>query len=335
MDLAAWIETRLRPVECDSTAFMYDEMESQSGHSLPILYRPFDIADRAHWGDRGSMLDFLLSTEGEGRRLLDFGPGDGWPSLIIAPFAREVVGVDASPRRVAVCRENAHRLRIQDARFVHVAPGGTLPFDDASFDGAMAATSLEQTPDPRAALAEIRRVLRPGGRLRIHYEDLARYRGGREREIHLDPLPGGHSRLELYEREVDRERASMVRLVLSLSRAEVLAIAGDAGGRFEAEHLTAGVLERFQGCVIEARRCVLMHPSAATWVRWLGEVGFSTARPTHDGAAVAVQRFDRLEPHERPASLEALDTYLRPLVAEAVEDAAPLDREPPITAVRG
>jgi SAM-dependent methyltransferase len=42
-----------------------------------------------------------------------------------------------------------------------------LPFRDASFDGAISATMLDHVPDPRRALEEIRRVVRPGGRLAV------------------------------------------------------------------------------------------------------------------------------------------------------------------------
>jgi len=71
-------------------------MESQSGYSLPIIYKPFDGTEKSHWVDRGHLYDFLYSTKGMGKKLLDFGPGDGWPSLIIAPFAQEIVGLDSS-----------------------------------------------------------------------------------------------------------------------------------------------------------------------------------------------------------------------------------------------
>ena len=42
---------------------------------------------------------YLVETA-DRKILLDFGPGDGWPSLLLAPMADEVVGVDASRRRV-------------------------------------------------------------------------------------------------------------------------------------------------------------------------------------------------------------------------------------------
>ena len=91
-------------------------MESQSGQSLPLIYREFDVARRGDWCDRGAMFDFLLGLRGEGKRLLDFGPGDGWPSLVVAPFAGEIVGVEGSRKRRLVCEENARRADEDNVR---------------------------------------------------------------------------------------------------------------------------------------------------------------------------------------------------------------------------
>lgn len=138
-DLFDWIGHNLQPTACTTPELIYDDLESQSGRSLPIIYQPFDVADRGHWRDRGSLFDFLLSCAGPGAaddstplgRVLDFGPGDGWPSLLLAPFAREIVGVDASARRVDVCRENARRLELGNATFVHVPSCTSLPASDS------------------------------------------------------------------------------------------------------------------------------------------------------------------------------------------------------------
>jgi len=126
-----WIEGELEPRSCNSEEFIYDDIDSQSGRCLPIIYQPFDAGNRSHWCDRGSLFDYLFSTDG--KRLLDFGPGDGWPSLIVAPFVDEVVGVDGSRRRVKVCMENARRLGISNAKFIWVEPGASLPCQDNSF----------------------------------------------------------------------------------------------------------------------------------------------------------------------------------------------------------
>jgi hypothetical protein len=61
---------------CTSTEFMYDEMESQSGESLPVIYRGFDLGKRADWHDEGCIIDFATSVGTQGSRIMDFGPGE-------------------------------------------------------------------------------------------------------------------------------------------------------------------------------------------------------------------------------------------------------------------
>ena len=92
----------------------------------------------------------------------------------MTPMVEQVVGVDGSKRRTGVCTQNAERLAVTNANFVHIEPGKPLPFEDGSFDAVVAASSIEQTPDPKATLSERYRVLRCGGRLRSDYESLGR-----------------------------------------------------------------------------------------------------------------------------------------------------------------
>ena len=88
------------------------------------------------------------------RRVLDVGCGDGRiPSLYAAP---EVVCVDTSPAAVAAARERGLDAREADAR--------ELPFEDGSFDVVTCNHTLYHLADPDRALAELARVLRPGGR---------------------------------------------------------------------------------------------------------------------------------------------------------------------------
>lgn len=332
MDVFEWIEKELRPVESDSAEFIYDDMDSQSERCLPLLYESFDVNKRAHWADRGSMFDFYLSTGGG--RLLDFGPGDGWPSLIVAPSVKEVVGVDASARRVEVCTENARRLGITNAEYVHCAAGNRLPFDDGSFDGVMAASSVDQTPDPKATLAEIFRVLRPGGRLRIFYEALGRYRDGRERDVWLAELDHHSSRLILYDRDIDGERVRQYGLTLAAPHGEVISATGMDTDSLSFEAITVPMLKTLQGTVTDTKVCRLTHASGRTMAGWLREVGFESVRPSHSGALFAAGLFDRIPVTERPDEMAGLDAFLRPLIDVVVRMAAPLDSDPMMTAIK-
>ncbi len=86
--------------------------------------------------------------------------GCGWGELaewVARETDARVVATDLSPRMVELARD-----RGVDA---HVADVQALPFDDASFDVVVAAWMLYHVPDLDRAVAELARVLRPGGRL--------------------------------------------------------------------------------------------------------------------------------------------------------------------------
>jgi SAM-dependent methyltransferase len=228
-------------------------------------------------------------------------------------------------------------MGITNARFVHIPASGPLPFEDESFDGVMAATSIEQTPDPREALREIYRVLRPGGRLRMDYEGLAYYRGGKEREVWLLDM-GEACRLIIYDRHIEQEGADEYGLDLSMPVGDVAsALTGGASASARAvgiEHVTPGALDALRPAITAAWVCTLSHPSGATYVRWLREIGFSVVQPTHNGGRFARELFGNMLPRDRPASLEGVTDLLSPLVQVVVEMPAPVELDPMITAVK-
>jgi ubiquinone/menaquinone biosynthesis C-methylase UbiE len=327
-----WIKRELKPRSCNSEELIYDDMESQSGRCLPIIYQPFDAGNRSHWCDRGSLFDYLFSTDG--KRLLDFGPGDGWPSLMVAPYVDEVVGVEGSLRRVDVCIENAKRLGITNAKFIFVEPGSSLPFEDNSFDGVMVASSVEQTPDPKAVLRDLFRVLRSGGRMRMAYEALGRYRNGRERKTWLCPINDHTCRLILYDRRIDKEQVSQYGITFSMPSGELLKSVAEDRRSISFEMVTIPVLERLRSVVVDAQTCSLTHPSAETLVTWLNDVGFRKIIPSHSGAELAGHLFDGLSDDARPKDIGGVESMLRPLVKIAVRMAAPLSIDPMITAIK-
>ena len=76
------------------------------------------------------------------------------------------VAADISPYMLERAREEARRMQALDAIEFVEADVTALQFDDASFDLCVTYNGLHCLPDPRAALAELARVLRPGGTLR-------------------------------------------------------------------------------------------------------------------------------------------------------------------------
>jgi SAM-dependent methyltransferase len=246
----------------------------------------------------------------------------------------EVVGVDGSRRRVQVCQENAARLGIENARFVYVSPGEALPFEDECFDAVVASSSLEQTPDPRAALRELYRVLRPGGRLRIDYESLGGYRHGGERDLWLWPIDEGRCRLVLFDRDIAGERVRQYGLTFDMpDRALVRSFARDATA-LSLDMVTVERLEALRPVIVDARVCTTIHPSGPTLASWLRETGFRGVLPSHSGALFAGRLFEGLAESDRMTDVDTVDALVRPLVRLVVDMAAPVKSDPMITAYK-
>jgi ubiquinone/menaquinone biosynthesis C-methylase UbiE len=166
--LETWIVNTTKPVESNSAEQTYDRMERQGGGSLPVLDVPQDLHLEDHFLDEARVRDYAAHLAGA-HEVLDIGPGDGWPLLRLAPFFRSLTGVEASQRRVDTINSHIERLGIKNVK-VKKGSATALDFLDNSFDGAVAGTSVEQTPDPYAALREVYRVLRPGARFRASFE---------------------------------------------------------------------------------------------------------------------------------------------------------------------
>jgi ubiquinone/menaquinone biosynthesis C-methylase UbiE len=94
--------------------------------------------------------------------VLEVAVGTGM-NLALYPEKVRLTGVDLSPEMLARARSRSAALgRAIDLR---EADAAALPFDDDTFDTVVSTLATCAVPDERAALAEMRRVLRPGGRL--------------------------------------------------------------------------------------------------------------------------------------------------------------------------
>ncbi len=100
-----------------------------------------------------------------GHRVLDMGSGTGYPAVLAAQAVGsggEVVGLDLAEEMLDVARRKAAGLGLANLSF-RPADVTTLPFEPASFDAVITRFCLMFLPDVARAVAEIARVVKPGG----------------------------------------------------------------------------------------------------------------------------------------------------------------------------
>jgi ubiquinone/menaquinone biosynthesis C-methylase UbiE len=104
----------------------------------------------------------FAAARGAGKRVLDCACGAGYgAALIAARGALRVVGVDVDPAAVEWARGH---FAVGAVEFLH-ADGARLPLPDASVELAISFETVEHVEEPRRFLAELARVLAPGGEL--------------------------------------------------------------------------------------------------------------------------------------------------------------------------
>jgi arsenite methyltransferase len=107
-----------------------------------------------------------------GERVLELGPGPGAFTVGAAQGAGvegRLIAVDIQPEMIAQVERRVGNAGLTNVE-THVASAHHLPLDDESVDRAFLITVLPEIPDPSRALAELHRVLRPGGTLSISEE---------------------------------------------------------------------------------------------------------------------------------------------------------------------
>lgn len=108
--------------------------------------------------------------------VLDLGSGSGFVARAIAArggFSGEVLGVDLSPELVAAAARLAEGEGLQGRVKFQVGDIRSLELEDGSFDAVIAHTLISHVPDPVHVIAEIFRLLKPGGMAGIFDGDFA------------------------------------------------------------------------------------------------------------------------------------------------------------------
>jgi ubiquinone/menaquinone biosynthesis C-methylase UbiE len=107
-----------------------------------------------------------------GERVLELGPGPGAFTVDAARRAGpqgRIIAVDIQPEMIARVEERVREAGLSNVE-THVAGAYELPLENESIDRAFVVTVLPEIPDRNRALAELWRVLKPGGRLSVTEE---------------------------------------------------------------------------------------------------------------------------------------------------------------------
>src|SRR5712692_8085807 len=143
-------------------------LDATFGHPRGLLGRLGGVIMAHSTGLRNEWAISLLDMRSTDRILeVGFGPGAMVQALAARATEGFIAGVDVSPVMLwQASRRNA--LAIGEGR-VQLRQGSALalPFEDASFDTALSANSVQLWPDQVAGVKEIQRVLRPGGVIAI------------------------------------------------------------------------------------------------------------------------------------------------------------------------
>ncbi len=119
--------------------------------------------DQRRWG-AVRMRRCLASLEGVSGRVLEVGCGAGRCIRTIAHHRPDLAAHGCDLSESAINRAREHR----DGVNYRAADAANLPYEDESFDVVVVMDLLEHVPDVGAVLAEIRRTLKPAGRLHLH-----------------------------------------------------------------------------------------------------------------------------------------------------------------------
>ncbi|MCC8166832.1 MAG: class I SAM-dependent methyltransferase [Planctomycetes bacterium] len=146
-------------------------VETTEGIQNTLTVHDYDRMARHHrdkgYTDIKALAKYGLNRSGTG---LEIGPGPGYMGLewLKGTTKTTLVGLEISEEMIKVATRNAAEYGFTDrVTYVHGNAATAFPFADASFDVAFSFSSLHEWDNPKIVLAEMYRVLKPGGRLLV------------------------------------------------------------------------------------------------------------------------------------------------------------------------
>lgn len=112
----------------------------------------------------GTLLEKLLQEIGDGTTVLEVAAGTGVVSLRMAERAGRVYALDLSQAMVMEAKKKAGAKNLENIEFL-VDDAYELPFESGKFDAVICSNALHNMKNPATPLMEMRRVLKPGGRV--------------------------------------------------------------------------------------------------------------------------------------------------------------------------
>jgi ubiquinone/menaquinone biosynthesis C-methylase UbiE len=130
-----------------------------------FLQRTKEMGVVGHRGGLKATGDLLQMCDLKaGQRVLEVGCGSGYTACTTAKqHQASVVAVDLESHLLALSRERARSMRVEESVALSRADARRLPFASASFDGVICESVLAFLEDKASALREFHRVLKPGG----------------------------------------------------------------------------------------------------------------------------------------------------------------------------
>jgi SAM-dependent methyltransferase len=139
----------------------------------PDPFVDFKNRQRAMWATFGPTATFTTPVAGHvvkfagiaaGEHVLDVATGTGVVAITAARAGARVTGLDLTPALLEQARENARIAKMDEIVWTE-GDAESLPYPDASFDVVVSQFGHMFAPRPEIAIAEMRRVLKPGGRV--------------------------------------------------------------------------------------------------------------------------------------------------------------------------